>query len=559
MRRVRVLGLAVLCGCKLGSFDQGYAMDADTDTAGELPTGGWDPDDDDDGSADDDDEFTTGDDEWTDGGESSSGGEIDGDERDAINEYIAGLALPEVAEEGIDEGEPSAPYETGNYMCTSRHPTETKRFDRIVAFAANSGQMWPGAVIGGESIAHGLFTPKILDRAPLTFSASLEGVISGDVSATIEEPSLSAFREAMSEIIQQTLTGQTPANIFSQIEEVYSKEQVSFALGLNVHWMAGGIESSFGFDDLTTRSRFVVNFTQSYYTVDIDPPGSAADWFDPTVTLEDVQDEMRGEPPAYVSSVTYGRMVYFVVTSELESSQVRAALEYGFGGLATVDGSVSLTHEEVLSETEITAYILGGEGEAAAQAVHGIDELRDYINSGGTWTKESPGAPISYKLAYLDNDSPARYALATDYEVEECDRISQDVRVAVQNIHVVSSGDDNGTELEIFGNIAVEDGDGEMHPLWSRDSNNWVTIGTGQSWPVSGELASAIVPVTPASGHEIVLWVDLEESDSIWGNESLGEQVHVRQFEDGWRANFAVSAANAAQHVEVNFDLVPVG
>ena len=555
MNRVRVVGLAVLCGCKFGNIDQGYAMDADTDTLGELPTDGWDPDDDDGASPDDDDGFTTGDDD----GDGSSDGEVDWDEHQAINEYIAGLAPPEVAEEAIDEGEPSEPYETGNYVCTSRHPTETKRFDKIVAFAANSGQMWPGAIIGGESISDGLFTPKVLDRSPMTFSASLEGVISGDVSATVDKPSLSAFREAMADIIQQSVTGQTPANIFSQIEEVYSKEQVSFALGLDVNWMLGGLESSLGFDDTGTRSRFVVNFTQSYYTVDIDPPGTAADWFDPSVTLEQVQDEMRGEPPAYVSSVTYGRMVYFVVTSALESSQVRAALEFGFGGAATVDGSVSLTHEEVLSETEITAYILGGKGAVAAQAVHGIEELRNYIDSGGTWSTNSPGAPISYKLAYLDDDSPARYALATDYEVEECDRISQDVRVAVHNIHVVSSGEDNGTELEIFGNISVEDGNGDLHPLWSREQDNWVTIGTGQSWPVSGELASAIVPVTPAPGHELVLWVDLEESDSIWGNESLGQQVQVRPFEDGWRAYFAVSAANAAQHVEVNFDLVPVG
>ncbi len=554
-----LLGLAV-AGCAPQDSGIGPMDEQGDDAAGTEDDGSpWDDDDGDDDDHHDGDDAGEDDDAPAADDESGDDGEPSGQDHDLINAYVAQLGTLDVAPEALEPGEPDPSVEVGNFLCTTRRPTETKRFDKIVAFAANSGQMWPGAIVGAESIAEGLFTPKILDRAPLTFSASLEGVISGAVSATVDSPSLSAFREAMSTILQQTLTGQTAANIFSQIEEVHSAQQVSFALGVNVQWLLGGIESTLGFDDTTKRSRFVVNFTQSYYTVDVDPPGSAAEFFSPETTVDDAMNEFGEEPPAYVSSVTYGRLVYFVITSQNESSEMRAALEYGFGGAATVDGSVSMTHEEVLGNSEITAYILGGEGDVAAQAVHGIEELRNFINSGGTWTKQSPGAPIAYKLAYLHDDSPARYALTTDYEVEECDRVVQDVRVAVQHLHVANTGDDNGTELEIFGTIAVEDGDGEMYPLWSRDAADFVTIGLGQNWPATGELASAVVPVTPEPGESFVLWVDLYENDSIWGNEDLGQQIVAQEFEDGWRATFPVSAAQGAQHVEVVFDLLPVG
>jgi hypothetical protein len=87
-----------------------------------------------------------------------------------------------------------------------------------------------------------------------------------------------------------------------------------------------------------------------------------------------------------------------------------------------------------------------------------------------------------------------------------------------------------------------------------------VTIGTGQSWPLNGELASEIVPVTPAPGEEIVLYIDIEESDGALNpDDSFGTQVVARPFEDGWRAEIPVSAASGDQHIEVNFDLKPVG
>ena len=259
----------------------------------------------------------------------------------------------------------------------------------------------------------------------------------------------------------------------------------------------------------------------------------------------------------YVGSVTYGRLVYFTVTSELSSEELRAALEFGFKGLVSVDGSVSLTHEEVLESSEITAHILGGNGETAVQAIYGVDELRTFIESGGTWSKDSPGAAIAYKLAYLHDDSPARYSLTTDYDVTECERVSQNVRVALSNIHVVGS---SGDALQIYGDVQVEDGNGQSHTLWSQPIDNPVEVNAGAIWPQNGELGSQIIPVTPQPGNEIVLTADLWEHDGGWfgSDDPFGVQVIARPFEDGWRATVPMPAAIEDKHIEINFDLRPV-
>lgn len=498
---------------------------------------------------------TTTDDEETGTGETSSG------EGNDIDDYVIGLGTPETPGNVVMEGDVSAAEAAGDYMCSTQDLAETKQFDKIVAFAANSGTLFPGALIGGQSISDGTLTPKVLDRAPLTFSASLEGVLDGAVSATLESPTLSAFREAMADILDANVIGSTPANVAFDIQEVYSEEQLSLAIGLDVSWMTGNVSASMDFAEEERNSRFIVNFTQAYYTVDIDPPGRPSHMLDDTVTLEDVQDVIGAEPPAYVGSVTYGRIVYFAVTSNFSSQELRAALDFGFSaGAVDVDGNVSLTHSEVLSESQITAFILGGNGDIAVQAINGVEELRTFLESGGSYSRDSPGAPIAYKLSYLADNSPARFALTTDYEVTDCERVSQNVRVALSNLRVTDDGADAGGDLEVYGWIRGWDEDSTAYPLMEREDDEYVTINNGAFWPQSGEIGSDIIPVTPQPGHKFSISVNLRESDGLLnGDDSFGDHVIEVDFEDGWRENdFVFSVADGDQQLEAHFEFTPV-
>jgi hypothetical protein len=157
---------------------------------------------------------------------------------DGIDAYLRGLALLPSDPPGETAGAVSAPVAEGDYSCTTQDFTETRRFDEIVAFAANSDSLFPGALLRGDSVYSGLFTQAVFDRKPLTFSVSLES-IAGTNAATMERPSLSEFRDDLGEILSAELAGATPANIFSEIEEVHSEEQLALAMGADVSW--GGL------------------------------------------------------------------------------------------------------------------------------------------------------------------------------------------------------------------------------------------------------------------------------------------------------------------------------
>lgn len=481
------------------------------------------------------------------------------DERAAIDEYLRGIGTLPADDPQVVEGERTAPEREGDYSCTRQNLSETRQHDKIVAYAANSETLWPGAMVRGDSVYDGLFTQVVLGRQPLAFSLSLESLVGGK-SAVMEAPSLSSFRDALGDILASEIVGATPANIYAELEEVHSQEQLSLALGASVSWLgsAASISSSFDFEQNEVRSRYLVKYTQAYYTVDVDQPSAPSDFFTDAVLLEDVQTRFDdGNPPAYVSSITYGRMVVFTFESEYSSEELNAALEFAYRGGVDVSGDVSVTYKDILSTSKITAFILGGSGEEAARSFDSYEALMEFIHSGGNYSRDSPGAPIAYKLAYLADNEPARLSFTTEYDIEDCVRVSQKIRVTLDGITVESDGGDAGDELEVYGNIwaAAENEVG----LFARNGDNYIAIREGTTWPQASFIAEGILDVVPQPGNVIRLGASLKDDDG-WANpnDDLGSEVVLAPFETGWRKTVDVLLTGDGARVVVHFSIEPI-
>ena len=259
-----------------------------------------------------------------------------------VDRYIGSLPYLPIDEPAVTEGTASAPAADGEYSCTTQNLRETRQYDRIVAYAANSDALYPGAIIGADSVVSGLFTQIVLPRAPATISVSLEN-LAGSKQAVVADPSLSSYRDALSSILDAEITGSTPANLYSEIEQVHDEKQLNMALGVQASWGLGiaSLKSSFDFNKQDVRSRYVVRYTQAYYTVDLDAPSSPSALLAPGTSLADVQDKMDGQrPPVYVSSVTYGRMVLFTFESQYSAEEMQAALDFAYSGGVDVKGDV---------------------------------------------------------------------------------------------------------------------------------------------------------------------------------------------------------------------------
>jgi thiol-activated cytolysin len=488
------------------------------------------------------------------------------DHASGLDAFIHGLGYLDLVDEQpatevpCDENCPPSAQD-GEAFCSYTKYVETAQFDRFVAFQPNSATLWPGAVVRGADAEAGLLTPVGVGRAPLTFSVSLEN-LAGSPVGHMEAPNLSSFRESLNGILAADVTGATPATLDYRIHEIYSESQLSIALGASVSWPGGNeIAAAFDFDSEEQHTRIVVDFTQAYYTVDVDTPERPSDFFSPDVTRDDLAVHVgESNPPVYVQSITYGRRVVFTVETSAERQQVEAALAAAYQGAVSADVDASVAHQQLLEEAKIHAFVFGGSASDATAVIDGFEGVISYIRRGGDYGKESPGAPIAYKLAYLDN-AVTRMSFTTEYAERVCTKNRAQVSVELAKIDHLGGGDIGG-DIELYGWVVVRapiGGDsvtscnqgGQVVALWSLTTGQWVSFDEFGEWVPTSTLSVTLEDVAVGPGEQLCLETHIFENDAeafeLSANDDYGADELLVSWDVGWNGTHVLQARGSGE------------
>lgn len=362
-----------------------------------------------------------------------------------INAYILGLghlAVPspvpaqqiECEGDGCMQDGPK-----GDYTCDYTYYTVVENFSEFVAFAPNSATLWPGSIVEGADASQGLLTAIGLPRAPMTFSVSLPLV--GSTIGHLDAPSLSSYRDELKKVLDSGLQGSVAANFAFELRQVFSEAEMSLALKTSVGWPGGSeISSMFSHDAEQKKTQVIANFVQQYFTVDMDTPLNPADFFRPEVRVEQLDAFMGVDnPPMYLQSLTYGRRAVFSIESTENVEAVHAALSATIQAVAEGKVDIAYTHKKLLNESTMQVFVLGGSAEDGIHAVDGFQGLLTYIKNGASFDKNSPAAPIGYKLAYLDNFG-TQFAYTTDFAEADCAYTPDKVRVTLDKLYFHANG-----------------------------------------------------------------------------------------------------------------------
>jgi hypothetical protein len=373
----------------------------------------------------------------------------------------------------------------GTYTTTTKTYKAAPGYTEMIAMDPTTDVIYPGALIKGESISTGMYTPIVFPRKPLTLSISLEN-IEGDVARTIDDPKLSTIRQAVKDILAQKLTGATPAQMSYEMKDIYSEQQLSIALAASYESAVLKVSGSFNFNKSDVRSRTVAKFMQKYYSIDIDIPAQPADFFKAPVAL----GSLGSYSPMYVSTVTYGRLALFTVESTKSSTEVKAALQAAYDAAIKVGGTLDVTSTNVMNASTISVYISGGSGEGAVQSISGFEAFKTYITSGGNYTKDSPGAPISYKLRYLKDNAIGKIILSSEYTVNDASLNPPPPVAVTKTVHVKWSHISNPTgctdNADIYGKIL-------WHHNWPNEADEVGTfLNTGDTQYLSDVTSDGI-------------------------------------------------------------------
>lgn len=355
-----------------------------------------------------------------------------------------------------DENSSSTAPNQGLYQtCRTEDYNLKSNFDDVAILRPTNGIIFPGAlVIGNQGMLDGMPDPLTLGRAPVTLRLDLPG-IGEQGNIVVDNPANSSVQSGIDGALEWWNANSyqegyvNASNSSYQATTSYSSKQMSLDVGLNLEWATGSVASQFEYESSTTKRVASMVYKQVFYTVTMDTPSTPSSVFAPEVKTAQVESAIGSEtPPAYINSVSYGRIIMFrMETNDISTSvDLDAVLEYAGGVNGT--GTVNATYDAVLKNSSITIVTIGGNAEVASEAINAanIEEgpgALNYIITGenAVYSRDNPGVPIAYTIRYLKDNTFAKMGYTTDYRIENCgtfeyqhknafvtDRISQRVR-----------------------------------------------------------------------------------------------------------------------------------
>jgi thiol-activated cytolysin len=168
----------------------------------------------------------------------------------------------------------------------------------------------------------------------------------------------------------------------------------------------------------------VAFFKQVFYTVSMDTPRYPSEVFSKDLTVKSLGRVVSNEaPPAYVRSVDYGRilMVRMDTTGLTAKADAIGAFKQAIEG-GEVEGYAKAKYEQINRKSTFSAVVLGGGTSGIvkfAATEDGVKNLKAFIEEGVSYTKSNPGIPVSYNVAFLNNNKMATIGLSTNYTERE--------------------------------------------------------------------------------------------------------------------------------------------
>jgi Thiol-activated cytolysin len=315
----------------------------------------------------------------------------------------------------------------GAYSCTVKEVEWSPEFNELYLLNPLS-DILPGRIFDGNSFADASYKPILLSRDSIRISVSIPVRPGERSSAWILNPnSIGEIRDGINGILDRTVKGATPAFVNFKIEQVESSSEVDKHLAANFKGWGAKVSGSYDFNSLEKQTKVLVRFQQIYYTIDTDPVAQPCKLFNPLPKIDEIQKNLGSTSPVYVSSVNFGRAVYYVVESNESFSKVEKALNASFSKWGTKTGiELSQQDKDVINSSSIKGLLVGGAADGAVKTINGLESLRMFIEEGGDFSENNIGVPISYRMKFVSDNTDAKIVFAGKYTIRNCEYFTED-------------------------------------------------------------------------------------------------------------------------------------
>ena len=310
------------------------------------------------------------------------------------------------------------------YKCSRQPITKEEAFHDYIILQPNADILYPGSLIHGKGLTNGLLEPIDIKRS--SGRLTLINLNNTDTSRMeISTVDLGIVSDAISKMLPEKPEGQL-ANVEFHWTEAHSLEQSMLDLGASAKWLSAAAKARLKRQFENHSNKLMILFKQGYYTVVFDRNNTDDSYrpsslVDEGVSIDEFSQQIgpdSTDPPAFIKSVTYGRMLYAILSSDSSHQtierELRAKLKSPKGS-GTID--LSELDDKISSHINMTAFIVGGAAKDGIEflAHKDLDGLSDYLRAGASWSKSSPGAPIAYKAVYMNDQKVASVKETVNY------------------------------------------------------------------------------------------------------------------------------------------------
>jgi Thiol-activated cytolysin len=423
-------------------------------------------------------------------------------------------------------------FEGQNYDCNSTPYDITETPDKVVTLNPDVKALWPGSILQGQGYINGigsLMELPVRERTPVKLNLSL--AFAGN-ARTVNNPDLASVQQAVGEIIQDAKAKNVAlggAISFKQTT-AHSAEQSLLEAGLSVRYIASSIKANLKVEKEIVENTTTATFFQNAFSVSMVTPQTPAEFFSSAFTPEKLDEQVKlgrigpANVPVYVSTVNYGRVLIFNLTSRASKSEVQGALSAVYnGGLVSAGGSLSASQKKVLSEAKIGFVAFGG-NQSAAEALIRSGNLASYFNDS---TTADVYRPISYEVRNLGDDSIAKVSDTTSYNIRECKvrpppaaaapvfvKVGERIKITVNNLKILDDGED-GDGGQMIGNLFLNG-----RQIWEK-SKTWpqqLQSGNFLTFPYASEERD----FRTAVGGRFQIQGAIDDYDETFGNDLVG-------------------------------------
>ncbi|MEH6779782.1 thiol-activated cytolysin family protein [Maribacter arcticus] len=319
------------------------------------------------------------------------------------------------------------PQTARRWVCTEKQVDILGGSAKFPLYNPNANVIWPGNLIQGNTINDGLPTAITVKRGIGTITVDL---VNGNPQATsppivIDEGTVNQAKNDI--IAENPIDASSPANFTVEVKRINSQSELAFEMGVSVETISTKVDADFSYNTSQETNSVLVKIKESFYTMSFVTPTGVDEFFDESVTAEDLSPYIGPDnPAAYIKSVTYGRIFYMLYESTSSTEAMSAALKGKYetlGNEAEFDAEIDMFNSYNDVSVKVIAY--GGSSEETLQTAGAV--INDFTNLKGVIDllaeagDITTGKPLSYEVySVKDRDTRLASNLATSYTIQSC-------------------------------------------------------------------------------------------------------------------------------------------